>query len=144
MSLALGAAAVAGGEAVKDLYSMLKGLILKRSPHTSIDLLEQAPNSKSRREVVQEELLASGAAHDEAVLAAAHKLMTAIQHDSQTAAAAATLIGVSLKDVETINLRLSDIVSAGHGVQLEGIRATGDIDIRGVRAGEGSDTKKIS
>ena len=136
ISLALGAAAIAGkeivGAIVKDSYSKLKELIRNRYPKVSVDQLEQAPESKNRRAVVEEDLTASAAGQDRELLAAAHALTELIQ---QHAPGAATAIGVSLKDVEAANLRLADIVASGPGVIVEGATVTGDIDIRGVRAG---------
>ena len=65
ISLALGAAAIAGKEivsaVVKDSYSKLKELIRNRYPKVSVDQLEQAPESKNRRAVVEEDLTASAA-----------------------------------------------------------------------------------
>lgn len=136
ISLALGAAAIAGkeivGAIVKDSYSKLKELIRNRYPKVSVDQLEQAPESKDLRAVVEADLTASGAGQDRELLAATHELMNLIQ---QHAPGAATAIGVSLKDVEAANLRLADIVASGTGVIVEGATVTGDIDIRGVRAG---------
>jgi hypothetical protein len=53
----------------------------------------------------------------------------------QHAPGAAGAIGVDLKDVSAANLRLADIAAAGTGVKVEHGTFTGDIDIRGVRAG---------
>ena len=50
-----------------------------------------------------------------------------------------------LKDVEAANLRLADIAASGTGVKVEKGRFSGDIDIRGVRAGvPSSNTAKDS
>src|SRR5947208_2380298 len=58
LSLALGAAGIAGKEVVsamvKDAYGAVKELIKKRYPRVSVDQLEQAPESKNRRAVVEE------------------------------------------------------------------------------------------
>ncbi len=136
LSLALGAGAVAGKEVVsalvKDAYTALKDLIKNRYPKVSIDQLEQAPVSKSRRAVVEEDLTASSAGQDAELAAAAHHLMELVQ---QHAPAVASAIGVDLKDVAAANLRLADIAASGTGVKVEHGTFTGDIDIRGVRAG---------
>ncbi len=47
----------------------------------------------------------------------------------------AAAIGVDLKDVEAANLRLADIAALGTGVRIEKGKVSGDIDIKGVRAG---------
>jgi hypothetical protein len=81
---------------------------------------------------VEEDLTAANAGQDAEVVAPAKKLMEAIEQHAQTVAAT---IGVDLKDVSAANLRLADIAAAGTGVKLEHGTFTGDIDIRGVRAG---------
>ena len=136
ISLALGAGAIAGKEVVsavvKDAYGALKELIRKRYPKVSIDQLEQAPGSNSRRAVVEEDLAATDAGQDAELHAAARKLTELIQQHAPGAAAA---IGVDLKDVAAANLRLADIAASGTGVKVERGTFAGDIDIRGVRAG---------
>jgi hypothetical protein len=136
LSLALGAGAVAGktvvSELVKAAYASLKDLIKSRYPKVSVEQLEGAPESKNRRAVVEEDLTASGAGQDTELAAAAHTLIKLIE---QHAPAAAAAIGVDLKDVSAANLRLADIAASGTGVKVEGGTFTGDIDIRGVRAG---------
>jgi hypothetical protein len=136
LSLALGAGATAGTEVVKgvvkDAYEALKGLIKRRYPKVSVDHLEGAPESKARRASVEEDLAAANAGQDAEVVAAAKKLIDVVQ---QQAPAAATAIGVDLKDVSAANLRLADIAAAGTGVKVEQGKFSGDIEIRGVRAG---------
>jgi hypothetical protein len=136
MSLALGAGAIAGKEVVsalvKDAYAALKGLLKSRYPKVSVDHLEQAPESRARRAGVEEELTAASAGHDMEVVAAARSLIEMIQKHAPGAAAA---VGVDLKAVSAANLRLADIAAAGTGVKVEHGTFTGDIDIRGVRAG---------
>jgi hypothetical protein len=136
LSLALGAGAVAGKEMVsglvKDAYTALKDLIKNRYPKVSLDQLEQAPESKNRRAVAEEDLTASGAGQDAELVTAAQTLIRLVQ---QHAPATAPAIGVDLKDVAAANLRLADIAASGTGVKMEHGTFTGDIDIRGVRAG---------
>lgn len=136
LSLALGAAAVAGTElvkaVVKDGYDKLKGLIKSRYPGVSVELIEQAPDSKPRRDVVEQDLGKAGAASDAELVEVAQQLIELVRQQIPGAAAA---IGVDLKDVEAANLRLRDIVASGTGVKLERGRFSGDIDISNVRAG---------
>ncbi len=66
------------------------------------------------------------------MVAAARTLIELIQQHSP---AAASVVGVDLKDVAAANLRLADITASGTGVKVEHGTFTGDIDIRGVRAG---------
>ncbi len=136
LSLALGTGATVGKEVVsalvKDAYAALKGLIKDKYPKVSVEQLEQAPESKNRRAVVEEDLTNSGAGQDPELLAAAHKLTKLIQ---QQAPGVAASIGVDLKDVEAANLHLRDIAASGTGVKVEKGRFSGNIDIQGVRAG---------
>ena len=82
--------------------------------------------------MVEEDLAAAGAAQDAELLAAAQMLIELIRQHAPDAAAA---IGVDLKDIEAVNLRLADIVASGTGVKLEKARLSGDVTISGVRAG---------
>lgn len=136
LSLALGAGATAGQEvvkaAVREAYDRVKDLIRSRYPGVSLDLLEGAPGSNGRRAVVEEDLAASGAGQDRDLSAAARTLIELVQQHAPTAASA---VGIDLKDVTAANLRLADIVSSGVGTRVEHAAFTGDIDIRGVRAG---------
>ena len=132
LSLALGAAKEVLPEVARDAYAGLKALIKSRYPSVSVDQLEQAPESKSRRAVVEEDLANAGAAKDAELLESAQKLLKLIR---EKAPAAAAVTGVDLKDIEAANLRLSDIAASGTGVKLEKGRFSGDIVIGGVRAG---------
>lgn len=94
-----------------------------------------ATGNKSRTYAVllaEEELTAANAGQDMEVVAAARSLIEMIQRHAPGAAAA---VGVDLKDVSAANLRLADIAAAGTGVKVEHGTFTGDIDIKGVRAG---------
>ena len=88
-SLALGAGAIAGKEVVsalvKDAYGELKDLIKNRYPKVAIDQLEQAPESKSRRAVVEEDLNASSAGQDAELVATAHTLIKLIKEHAPAA-----------------------------------------------------------
>jgi hypothetical protein len=136
LSIALGAGAVTGKEVVsalvKDAYAALKDLVKSRYPKVSIDQLEQVPSSQSRRAVVEEDLIGAGAGRDPELIALAHALIKVIE---EHAPAAAGGIAVDLKDISAANLRLADIATSGPGVKVERATLTGDIDIRGIRAG---------
>ena len=136
LSLALGAGTIAGKEVVsavvKDAYTALRGLIKKRYPQVSVEQIEQLPGSKSHRAVVEKDLTASGAGQDTELVAVAHNLIMLVQ---QHAPAAASAIGIDLKDITAANLRLADIAASGTGVKVEHSNFVGDIDIQGVRAG---------
>jgi hypothetical protein len=134
-ALALGAAVAARGVvdlAVKDAYAGLKAFIASHYPRVSVDPLEQVPESKARRGVVEEDLKAANAAADTELATLAKKLTDLVQ---QRAPAVAAAIGIDLKDVQAASLRLSDIAAAGTGVRVEQGRFSGDIVISGVHAG---------
>jgi len=137
-ALALGAAAAAkevGGQVVKDAYGALKTFIISHYPKASVDSLEAAPDSERRRGVVEEDLQVANAAGDVELAALAGKLVEVIRQQGPGVAAA---IGVDLRDVEAINLRLADITASGTGVKVEHGRFSGDIAISGIRAGDQS------
>ncbi len=140
LSLALGAGAIAGKEVVgglvKDAYAALKDRIKQHYPKVSVEQLEEAPQSKSRRAVVEEDLANAGADRDSGLADMANRLIELVRTQMPGAAAA---IGVDLKDVEAANLRLRDIAASGTGVKVERGRFSGDIDITGVRAGVARD-----
>jgi hypothetical protein len=77
-------------------------------------------------------LQATNAAADTELATLAKKLTDLVQ---QQAPAAAAAIGIDLKDVQAVSLRLSDIAAAGTGVRVEQGRFSGDIVISSVRAG---------
>ncbi|MCG2645814.1 MULTISPECIES: hypothetical protein [Bradyrhizobium] len=136
MALALGAGAVAGKklveEVVKDAYQSLKGLVRNRYPAVSVDPVEGAPASTETRSALAQTLSSSGASNDpELVKAAAEVLRLIKQQSSETIKA----VGVNLEDVEAANIRLSDIIAAGTGVNLARTKVIGDIEIKQVRAG---------
>jgi hypothetical protein len=136
LSVALGAGISAGKELVNDLvkdaYATVKKLLKKRYPNVSLEKLEQIPASKNVQMVVEKELSDYGAGQDAELAVAAHNLIKLIH---QYAPAAAFTIGVDLKDVAAVNLRLADIAASGTGVKVERGTFAGDIDIRGVSGG---------
>jgi hypothetical protein len=136
-ALALGAAAglkETAEQIFKDGYAALKSLVKRKFPQASpsLDQLEQAPDSKARRAVVEEDLAKGGAAHDVEVLQQAKALLELIE---QRAPATASVIGVDLQEIKGGALRISDILSSGTGVRVKGAAIEGEIDIKGVRAG---------
>jgi len=137
-ALALGAAAALreiSAEAVKDAYAGLKALIQSRYTRISLAQLEEKPESTNRRGVVEEELAAAGAEHDEELLRQAKAVMDAVQrHAPQTAAA----IGIDLEEVKGAALRIADVIASrgGAGVRIRKGEFSGDVDISGVRAGQ--------
>jgi hypothetical protein len=137
-AIALGAAAAlkeVSSQAVRDAYTGLKALIQRNYAQVPLAQLEENPASKGRRAVVEEELAAAGAEHDEELLQRAKAVVEAVhQHAPETAAA----IGVDLDEVKGAALRISDVIASrgGAGVKIRKGEFSGDVDISGVRAGQ--------
>ncbi len=142
-ALALGAASAlqeTAAAAIKDGYAGLKALIQRRYARVGLTQLEEAPESKARRAVVEEDLAEASAQQDEELLKRAKHLLDAVQAHSPEAAGA---IGVDLEDIKGASLRIADVLATGTGVKAKKVDIGGDIDIRGVRAGHpGEDPPK--
>lgn len=138
-ALALGAAAglkPTAERAVKDAYAGIKKLIQDKYQQINLPLLEGDPASKGRQEVVKEELAKAKADQDEAVLRQAQTLLDAIQKHAPAAAGA---IGVDLEEIKGASLKIANIIASGTGVKIKKAEMSGDIEIKGVRAGSSGD-----
>jgi hypothetical protein len=142
-ALALGAASAfkeVGAQSVKDAYAGLKALIQRKYAKVPLTQLEEKPESKSRRDVVAEELTEADAARDEELLKQARAVLEAVQQHAPQSAGA---IGIDLEEVKGAALRIADVIASGTGVKVKKGEFSGDIDIRGVRAGQtGADPAK--
>jgi hypothetical protein len=144
-ALALGAAAAlkeVSAQGIKDAYAGLKALIQRKYAQISLTQLESKPDSKARRAVVEEELTTAGAVHDEELFQHVMTMLNAVEQQAPETAAA---IGVDLEDVKGAALRIADVIASGTGVRVRK-GELGDIDIKGVRAGQqqGADLAKKS
>ena len=119
--------------AVKDGYERLKALIKRRYSKVSIDQLEADPTSEARRAVVEEDLQRTEAEKDPELLQQVKALLDAIQSQPPEVVSA---IGVDLRDIKGASLTIEDVTASGTGVKAEKVETSGDITIRGVRAGE--------
>lgn len=138
-ALATGAAAglkPTAAKVIQDAYAGIKALIQRKYGETNVALLEKDPASKAKREVVKEELEKSDAGGDPELLTQAKALLDAVQ---QHAPEAAEKIGVDLEEIKGASLRIGDIIAAGAGVKVRKAEIAGDIEIKGVRAGEASE-----
>jgi hypothetical protein len=135
-ALALGAASAlkeVAAQSVKDDYAGLKALIQRKYAKVPLAQLEEKPESKSRRDVVAEELTEAGAAPDEELLQHAKAVLDAVQQQAPETAAA---IGIDLEEVKGAALRIADVIASGTGVKAKEGELSGDIDIRGVHTGQ--------
>lgn len=99
-ALAIGAASTlkeTTAQAIKDAYAGLKAIIQSKYSKVAVAQLEEAPESKARRAVIEEDLTKAGAEGDEELLRQAKQLLDMIQkHAPETAGA----IGVDLEDIK--------------------------------------------
>lgn len=142
-SLAVGAAAVAGKEAVsglvKDAYSELKHWIKNHysSAGISLEQLEAAPQSKARRAVVEEELSSTSALQDAELLKLALRVTDLVRENVPSASGSA---GISIEDLRAASIKISDVISSG-ALSIKNLTADKDIELKGLRAG-GNGSKK--
>lgn len=132
------AAGVAGGVAeasTVEAYNALKGLFARKFGDQSeivraVDSVEIRPNSKNRQGILAEEIQVVGADKDVEVLKQAKRLLEAIQN-----ASTASAVGVDLEKIRGATLKIEDIIATGTGVKVKEGLFSGDISIKGVRAG---------
>jgi hypothetical protein len=141
-ALVLGAAAglkPTSEQAVKDAYAGLKALLQRKFARVNVALVEDDPTSQSRQNVVKEDLAKVNADHDAEVIKAAQVLLDTVRDQAPDMAIA---VGVNLEDIKAASLRLSDIIATGTGVNVKRAELPGDIEIRQVRAGSDTASKK--
>ena len=135
-AIAAGAAASAkdlASAAVKDAYSGLKALVVRK--YASVDLapVERMPESANKRGSLEEDLAKAGAGDDTELRALARALADALAKDAPEAAPA---IGLHLRDWESDSLRIGAVeVAKGIGVVIEGARMRGAARVGDVRVG---------
>ncbi|MGB0389136.1 MAG: hypothetical protein ACPGWR_30300 [Ardenticatenaceae bacterium] len=131
-------AGAAGGVAEVSLvegYNALKGVFARRFGDQSeivraVQSVEIRPSSQNRQGILAEEVQAAGANKDVEVLQVVMRLLTAIQKASTAGA-----IGVDLEKIKGAALEIEDIIATGTGVSVKDSDFSGDIKIKGVRAG---------
>lgn len=136
-ALALGAAAglkPTAENAVKDAYSGLKALIQRKYAEVDLSILEKDPASKTRQEVLAEDLTKTNVVEDTEVLARAIEMIESVRiHDPN----AARSVGVNLKDIQGEALKIKGVTVTGDsatGVKIESADIKGAIEISNVRA----------
>jgi hypothetical protein len=139
---ALAAGASAGlkdtvSAAIKDAYSGLKGILLKRFPGLDVSAVERMPGSKSKQDSLKEDLSEMGAVPgaDSELLAAAERLIQAVKESAPESGPA---VGVDLEDVWAAALKVDSVKSSGTGVRVRKSTFSGDIEIGHVEAGHSS------
>lgn len=133
-ALSLGAAAFLKGalnDAGKDAYQALKNAVLRTVSRSNVEKFEQNPDSENRQGVIAEELEAAGKMEDSELARLAQALLAVLKDAGGTAGAT----GVSLEEVEAVNVRLQRITASGTGVSIKKSKLTGDIEASDVSAG---------
>ena len=133
-ALSFGAAAFTAGalnEAGKDAYEALKSAVMRITSPGDIQKLEENPNSQSRQGVITEELEKANVSEDPELAALAEALLAALKETGKSTGA----IGVSIEDVEAINVRLQRITASGTGASIKKSKLAGDIEISDIDAG---------
>lgn len=120
-------------QAVKDSYEGLKAFIKRKYSHVSIDQLEANPKSEARRAVVKEDLQKTNADQDEELLQKVKALLDAVRNQPPDVI---EVIGVDVEDIKGASLTIDDVISIQTGVRARKVETSGDITIRGVRAGQ--------
>lgn len=122
---------------IKDAYAGIKTIIQRRYGRVSVDMLESDPSSETRQSIIKQDLEKAGAAVDNELLTQAKALLDAVlRYDPGITAA----VGVDLDDIKGASLKISDIVATGTGVKARKADISGDIEIKGVRAGGQKDS----
>jgi hypothetical protein len=138
------ALAFAGGEAaktvvaesVKDAYRRVKEFLSGKYPQVDLALVEKAPQSTRRQEVLIEDLTNSGAAADPEFSPLAKRLVDAVAAEVKKAG---PQTGVQLREFEAASLRINDVIASGTGVVAEKTKIAGHAEITGIRAGVAED-----
>lgn len=143
-AVSAGAAAGAtkvGENVLVDAYTGLKTLITKKFGKKGEDVtdaiegIEKRPDSEGRKATLEEELVRVGADQDKDVLNAAQLLATAVEEYAKSTG----VTGVDLEKVKAAKLKIEDVIAVGAsstGVKAKEIIIDGDVDIKGVRAGQ--------
>ncbi len=122
---------------VSDAYDGVKRLIQRKFQSVDLNLIEQDPQSKRQRAVIEEDLLAAGADKDEELLQLVSELILIVETHAPSAAQA---VGIILEDAKAASIRISNVIASGTGIQARKVEASGDIQITGVRAGQTGDS----
>ena len=119
------------GEGGKEAYYALKKAIQRIIPPGDIEKLEQNADSDSRRAVIAEELTNAGKTNDPELLRLAQALATEVK----AAPKAKGATGITLKDIEAVNVVLKGITATGAGLVITKAKLSGDLRVGNVQAG---------
>ncbi len=135
-ALALGAAAgisSSAEQAIKDCYFSIKALVNRKFPHVDLAPLELDPKSKSRRQMIMEELARANAFNDRELLEEVGKLLQVLLNYSNINQ---EVVGIKIEEVEALSLKIKDVLSSGSGILIAKSKFSGDITLQGIKAGQ--------
>lgn len=131
-------------ESVKDLYSLIKGIIGAKyaSVNDALALVEKNPDSQTRQTVLEEDLAKVGAADDADLVEKATQLIA--RANALMSKEAIAQVGVEIRDVEGGNLEIRRIHSQERGVVIASSKFHGDISVTDVNVSSSAedDAKK--
>lgn len=120
-------------------YNELKQRLGAYDATLDLSRIEARPESARGRDYLREDLQASGALHDPAVISAVAAFIDAI-HSSASSAQAAQAIGVDIAQVRAAALQLLDITGEDVAVRLRDSTIDGTVTIRNAHGGAQSPT----
>ncbi len=147
MALVTGAAAAlkpTTEQAIKDAYAGIKGLIQRKYGNVNVPMLESDPASKSRQDVIKEDLEKTNAKQDEELLHHAQALLDVVQKHAPDVPRS---VGIDLKDIKVAtSLNVGKLLAEGNATAFRGERMdVGSLSFGDVEARSGEDTppKKV-
>lgn len=136
-ALAVGAKAAlqdTATQAVKDSYAGLKTLLVRKfGRKSSLESLEEKPESKAKQAAAEEDLAEVKAAADDEIVARAQEVLTVVERD---APAAAKALGIDLVNVRAAFLKVGNIRSEGTGASVRDSQFDQGITIGDITAGQ--------
>jgi hypothetical protein len=142
MALVTGAAAALKPmteQTIKDAYAGVKGLIQRKYRSVNVTMLEADPASKSRQDVIKEDLEKTNAKQDEELLHHSQALLDAIQTHAPDVPRS---VGIDLKDIKVAtSLNVGMLLAEGNATAFRGERMdVGSLSFGDVEARSGEDT----
>ena len=138
-AIMIGAANGTANATIAQAYNALKSVFTRKFGDQSeivraVESVEMRPSSTNRQGILAEEVQAAGADKDVEVLQVVTRLLEAIQNTALRQAQGAA-IGVDLEKIKAAALEIEDIIATGTGVRVKEGELSGNISIKGVRAG---------
>ena len=151
ITTAIAAAALAGAapgitkvveQGIVDAYNGLKAIIQKKYGENSkvsqaVEAVAEEPDFEPNQATLDARVQQAGVDQDPEVAQAVQQLLDELKKRPERVAAT----GVNMEQVEAASIRIKEVLSSGTGVNMKGVKASGDIEIGSVRAGVDTDPK---